>query len=78
MSAFVGGGPARAEGGEHHQRLGEGSCLCNLSLASPENAGTTGEPRLPQVGIQSFLLKLKVIIVSPNKPVCALACQIKL
>lgn len=34
MSAFVSGSPARAEGGEHHQRLGEGSCLSNLSFAS--------------------------------------------
>lgn len=43
----------------------------------PENAGTT-RARTPTGGNLVFLLKLKVIIVSPNKPVCALACQIKL
>lgn len=74
--AFVGGSPARAEG----ENIIKDSAKAPVYItyhSHPENAGTTGA-QTPTGGNPEFLLKLKVIIVSPNKPVCTLACQIKL
>lgn len=67
--------PITCRGIEHHQRLGEAVYLTYHLL--PENAGTT-RAQTPAGGNLVFLLRLKVIIVSPNKPVYTLSCQIKL
>lgn len=51
--------------------------VCLTYRLHPENAGTA-QARTPRGENLVFLLKLKVIIVSPNKPVYTLACQTKL
>lgn len=70
MSAFVSGSPAHAEGENIIKDSGKAPVYLTYH-SHPQNAGSP-RARTPTGGNLVFLLKLKVIIVSPNKPVYTL------
>lgn len=76
MSAFVSGSLACAEGENNIKESGKAPVYLTYHLHPKEHS--ISRARTPTGGNLVLLLKLKVIIVSPNKAVYTLACQIKL